>query len=217
MVRSLLAEIADMKDNAVSQAGTKGRGGLVVVGLWLATVGVAVVAILVTSASASPIGKGGQVNACYQAKGKEKGSMRVVAGKHCRQGERKLAWSLAGSQGTLGALGVPGAQGTEGSPGADGPPGPRGDDGAAGADGVAGVSMATLESRVTSLESEVTDLTGDLADVEGALGDVCEQTEALNSQVNLVGSAIGDIQLIGGLVSLVLPEVDPLDPFVCGP
>jgi hypothetical protein len=197
-----------MKDKAVSQVGIKGRGGLVAVGLWLATVGVAVIAILATSAAAaSPVGKGGQVNACYQVKGKEKGSMRVVAGKHCRRGERKLAWSLAGPQSTAAAAE---ARGPQGSPGAEGPPGPQG------LDGAPGDVAAALESKVTSLESEVTDLTSDLADVEGALGDVCEQTEALNSQVNLVGAAIGDIELIGGLVSLLLPEVDPLDPFVCG-
>ncbi len=183
---------------------------MVAVGLWLATVGVAVIAILVTSASAaSPVGKGGKVNACYQVKGKEKGSMRVVAGKHCRRGERRLAWSLAGPQGAVAAE----ARGPQGSAGAEGPPGPRGLEGA---DGASGNAVTTLETKVTSLESEVTDLTSDLTDVEGALGDVCEQTEALNSQVNLVGAAIGDIELIGGLVSLLLPEVDPLDPFVCG-
>lgn len=188
------------------------------VGLWLVMVGVAVFAILAASAAAaSPIGQGGQVHACYQVKGKEKGSMRVVAGKHCRPGERKLAWSLAGPQGMAGTQGTTGAQGLPGTAGA---PGSRGPDGAAGDDGAAGSpggGLATLETKVSSLESEVTDLTTDLTDVEGALGDVCEQTEALNSQVNLVGAAIGDIELIGGLVSLVLPEVDPLDAFVCGP
>jgi len=201
-----------MKENAVSQVVGRRRGVLAAVGLWLLMVGVAVFAILAASAAAAaPIGKGGQVHACYQVKGKEKGSMRVVAGRHCRRGERKLAWSLVGPAGTAGA---------QGSAGAAGAAGPRGSSGAAGDDGAAGsqgAGLAALESKVSSLEDEVTDLTEELIDVEGALGDVCDQTEALNSQVNLVGAAFGDIELIGGLVSLVLPEVDPLDSFVCGP
>jgi len=214
MFRQFLAEVTVMKNGAVFKSKVKVEPGLLVACLLLAAVGVLGIGIafVATAKAAPPIGKGGQVRACYQVKGKEKGSMRVVAGKHCRRGERKLAWSLMGPQGSDGAQGSAGSAGSQGQPGLDGA---AGSNGTSGASGVSTATVTSLESKVTSLESEVTGLTSDLTDVEGDLGDVCEQAEALNSQVNLVGAAIGDIELIGGLVSLVLPEVDPIDPFLC--
>lgn len=242
-----------MKNKAAPQADVKGRHGLIAAALPLAIVGMLAVVLGGTAAAAPPIGKDGQVHACYQVKGKEKGSMRVVAGKYCRRGERKLAWSIAGPQGPAGPQGAPGSSGGQGSVGQPGPEG-------AGGAGLAGATVTTLEDKITSLTSDVSDLkatlegvtnqqlkgalatvdgitnleltealtdlpalqtqvadlTANLGDVEDSVGEVCAQAESLTSQVNVVGDALGEIQLIGGIISLLLPEVDPLDDFVCG-
>ena len=49
--------------------------------------------------AAPPVGKDGQIHACYRVKGKPKGSLRVVpsAKKRCKRGERKVTWSVTGS------------------------------------------------------------------------------------------------------------------------
>lgn len=61
----------------------------------------AVVAIAAPAASAAtPIGSDGQIHACYKAKGKGKGTVRLVApGKACKakKGEKPIAWSAGGA------------------------------------------------------------------------------------------------------------------------
>jgi hypothetical protein len=255
-------------------------------------VGVLAVA-LGTAAAARPVGRDGQVHACYRVKGKEKGSMRVVAGKHCRRGERTLSWSLGGTPGAPGAAGAQGSAGNQGSAGQPGSDGTRGSTGPAATvaaledkisgltgdvdnlegtldgitndelkdalgtvDGITNLELIsalgklsavsgadledavgslpaveTLSTAVPALQTQVNGLTtglgvveGSLGDVEGSLGDVedsigkvCEQAESLTSQVNLVGAALGEVELVGGLATLLLPEVAPLDDFACSP
>ena len=61
----------------------------------------------------------GRIPACYVAKGKQKGELRVlVTGTKCRRAERKLVWNRRGIQG---AQGVAGPRGPQGVPGPAGP------------------------------------------------------------------------------------------------
>lgn len=182
---------------------------------------------LVGSASAAkPVGKDGRVYACYQVKqGKKvaKGSVRLVAKKaHCRRGERKLNWGVAGPAG---------------------PAGPAGANGVAGAQGPAGTNalekqVTELSTRVESLEATLAGVTSEtltqaLATVDGitnaqlletisSVADVnalCQQTEALTAQADgILGSleetALGGVIPIG--LSLLVPNLpDELGAFSC--
>ena len=58
----------------------------------------AIMLVVPLGAGAAKIGTGGTINACYKAKGKPKGALRVVApGKACKRkrGERPLSWAVA--------------------------------------------------------------------------------------------------------------------------
>ena len=51
-------------------------------------------AVIVGEASGALVGKDGRVYACYKAKGKRKGAVRLVAKKgKCHKGEKKVSWS----------------------------------------------------------------------------------------------------------------------------
>ena len=173
-----------MKTRAVLQGGT--RLGLVAI---TALVGAVLTAmVFVGSASAAPpVGKDGKIHACYRAKGKQKGAMRIVSGNRCRRGERRVAWIAAG------------AAGTPGQPGARGGPGPQGPAGAP-------ADPALLEARIAALTLKIDDL-------EGLL---CDQTALLTDQTNLLRGAIGGLSLnnvlavLGGLLNIpALPPVLP--------
>lgn len=172
------------------------------------------------------VGRDGKIHACYRVKGKPRGALRVVrsARAHCRRGERKVAWTVAG------AKGAPGSTGTTGEPG---------EQGQSGTQGTIGTTLTeqvkSLASRVESLEATLagvsnSDLTGMLATLQGvsnegltravdslpAIESACEQSEALTKQVNLVAAAVegldlnGVLKTLGGLLSIpALPE--PLD------
>ena len=208
----------------------------------LASLGLVVVAGLVSlalagTAIAAPIGKDGQIHACYRVKGKAKGAMRVTPpGKRCKRGERKLAWSVAGPAGPQGASGAQGGQGTQGSAGSTV---------SAGSSGSTGAGNVALETKVASLTLQVetlegildgvtnddltetinglplvkTGLAGLTSDVTGLtsdVGDLCTQATALTSQSNLLGTAIaglslnGALTVIGGLLNIpALPAALP--------
>jgi hypothetical protein len=217
------------------------KTGLGRVSLLLALIGLLSLALTTSALAAPAIGAGGQIGACYKSKGKAKGAMRVVpAGKKCRRGERKLAWSVAGPQG------APGAQGSAGSQGPAGTPGTPGASGADGANGVPGTAVLGLETQVASLTLQVealenilngvtnNDLTGVLdtldgltnAELLGAVGavpvlkTVCGQVSGLVSQSNLLGGSVGSLvtTLTGTLLGPIFGTVDPpdaLDPFAC--
>lgn len=131
------------------------------------------------------VGKDGKIHACYRVKGKPKGALRVVRGvrARCRRGERKVAWVVAGAIGQTGATGAPGSQGTSG-------------------EGSTQVTIAGLTEEVELLSGRVKELESVLEGVSHedlaraieslpVLESVCEQSEALTEQVNLLRGVIG--------------------------
>jgi len=190
----------------------------------------ALCAALATDVGAAKlVGKDGKVYACYKAKGKTKGAVRLVAKKgHCKRGEKKISWSAAGPAGESGQSGENGSGGESGSAGETGAPGVKGLEG----------KVQSLTSKVASLESVLqgitnTDLTGMLSKLQGISGTqlqeavasvanvkaLCTQATALTNQVDAVGSALGGVQL-GGTIPALLKLVVPappaaLQPFGC--
>lgn len=88
--------------------------------------------------AAKLVGKDGRVYACYKAKGKHKGAVRLVAKKgKCHKGEKKVSWSVAGPAGEKGSNGKAVARAeagraakkaraaNEGRPAKKAPPAPR--------------------------------------------------------------------------------------------
>jgi len=183
-----------MKANAVPQGAGKSRLG-VSLGLVAAVVGLITGLVLVGPATAASPVKDGQIRACYKAKGKSKGAMRVVKGKRCKRGERPLTWSVSGPAGASGAAGSQGSPGSQGVPGVQGNPGVAGSAGSAGA----GTSLASLETKVASLSLEV-DALEDLlvpkvTDLEGLLSgvDSGELSDALSKLDGVSGADLEDV------------------------
>ena len=191
---------------------------------------VALCAALATDAGAAKlVGKDGKVYACYKAKGKTKGAVRLVAKKgKCKHGEKKISWNSVGPAGEVGTNGENGGNGENGTAGA----------GEKGATGALEGRVTALTNKVTSLESVLSgitnsDLLGMLSKLQGisatqlqetvaSLADVkalCTQATALTTQVNGLGSALGGIELGGvipTLLNLVVPAVPAaLAPFGC--
>jgi hypothetical protein len=106
---------------------------------WVSYAIVAAVSGLAVSGIAAIAAKkpsGSQITACYA---KKSGALRVLkAGKRCKRGERKIAWTKNGARGTRGIRGARGSQGPEGGNGARGATGPAGVAGAPGANGSPG-------------------------------------------------------------------------------
>src|SRR3954447_3060844 len=105
----------------------------------------ALAALVLTSASASGaslVAKDGKIHACYKAKGKGKGTLRVVRNGRvkCPKKWKKTAWYAAGQ---------PGPQGEQG---------PRGETGSAGATGATGAPGRNENVVVNELEDKVTEL-----------------------------------------------------------
>ncbi len=176
-------------------------------------------------AAASLVGKDGKIHACYKAKGKGKGNLKVVRGAKakCPKGWKKTAWSATGS-------GSVGPTGPQGQPGQAGSVGPQGATGASGRS--ESVVVNELEDKVTELLTKVQSLETVLAGVtnlelkeaiesvakvealEGILEGVtnsdlleaiglapavtalCEQTEELNGQTTALGGTLGALNTI---------------------
>jgi hypothetical protein len=186
----------------------KGRIGLALLG--------ALSALLLLSApasGASPIAKDGKIHACYKAKGKGKGTLRVVrsAKVRCPKKWRKVAWSVAGPSGSQGAAGSPGSTGEAGA-------------GLPGLSGAAGTVVKGLEDKVTELLKKVESLEAILkgvtnAELLAALATtqaLCAQVSILTGQLNTVEEALGGLSLntaltaIGGLLEIpALPGALP--------
>jgi hypothetical protein len=198
---------------------------------WTALVlaSLACLAVLVASgaesaAAAGLVGKDGKLYACYRTKGKAKGAVRLVSKrKHCRRGEKKVAWN---------ATGVAGENGQGGS---------NGESGAGGELGLAGLEtrVEKLLGRTESLEDKLkgitnTDLTGLLSKLNGVsatqlqeavkavanVNALCAQAKALTTRANEFGTLIGGLSvnnalaLLGG--ALAIPAVpSPLSAFGC--
>src|SRR3954447_18329042 len=87
--------------------------------------------VFLTSSPASAAGivaKDGKIHACYKAKGKGRGTLRVVRnGKvHCPKRWKKVAWYASGVPGGQGEAGAPGSAGEGGTNGSSGLPGTTG-------------------------------------------------------------------------------------------
>jgi hypothetical protein len=186
-------------------------------------------ALAADAGAAKLVGKDGKVYACYKAKGKSKGAVRLVAKKgKCKRGEKKVSWSVAGPAGESGQSGENGSGGESGA---------AGETGATGVKGLEGRVQA-LSTKVTALESILggitnADLTGLLAKLQGisptqlqeavaSVADVkalCTQATALTSQVDALGTSLGGVSLGGTipvLLKLVVPAVPTaLQPFGC--
>jgi hypothetical protein len=176
--------------------------------------GVVLLICLVAPAAQGAVGQDGQIHACYRVKGKPKGALRVVqsAKARCRRGERKAAWSAAGSSG----IASQGAQGTQGQAGTGG---------SAGDEAALKAQVGALSLKVEALEGILQgitngDLTGMLATLSGvtnpellgAIGsvplveEVCGQTEELTGRSNALLGLLDTLDLLN---ALSIPEALP--------
>lgn len=148
------------------------------------------------------IGGDGKIHACYRVKGKPRWNLRVVRSRktRCRRGERKVAWA---------ATAVPGPAGTGG---AQGMPGTGGSQSALTTKLTEQVN--SLSTRVDSLEATLQNVTNE--DLTAAIDSLplveslCEQSEDLTKQVNLLGGAIGDLGLSAPLEAIGVLEIPEL-------
>jgi hypothetical protein len=145
--------------------------------------------------AAKPVGKDGKIHTCYKAKGKAKGSLRVVpAGKKCMKGWRKLAWTAAAGTGGTGASGAAGtgAQGSNGSGGGNGNNGNNGTDGSN--------EVAVLQTKVASMSLK-------LEGLEKVLGGLTNSdlTGAVNALDGVSGSELqGALDTLDGVTGAEL-------------
>jgi hypothetical protein len=174
---------------------------------------VALCAALATDAGAAKlVGKDGKVYACYKAKGKTKGAVRLVTKKgKCKHGEKKISWNSVGPAGESGTNGESGSNGENGTAGA----------GEKGATGALEGRMTALTNKVTSLESILsgitnTDLLGMLSKLQGISGTqlqetvasladakaLCAQASVLTSRANELTAGFGGLSLNGILTGL---------------
>ena len=175
------------------------------------------------ASAASLAGKDGMIHACFKAKGKAKGTLRVVrsAKAKCPRGWKKTAWNARGpaSSGGGGEAGSPGSNGEGGGSGAPGA------NGAAGAKG----SVASLETQVTELLTKVKSLESILsginnAQLKEAIGAVpvvrtlCAQAGKLNEQSTELGKSVQALNgVLGPLLIAFVPVTVPtaLPAFAC--
>jgi len=163
------------------------------------------------ASAASLVGKDGKIHACYKAKGKGKGTLRVVrsAKVKCPKRWKKVAWYASGQAGPQGQSGAPGAPGETGTNGGSGLPGTTGT-----------VTVQALEDKVTELLTKVQSLETILKGIdntqlkeaiagiakvealETAVGSLCTQASTLTSRSNALENAIGGLSLNAVLTTL---------------
>lgn len=181
--------------------------------------------VLFTTSPASAAGivaKDGRIHACYKAKGKGKGTLRVVrsAKARCPKKWKKVAWSASA------ASGPQGEQGPRGENGATGATGPTGAQGAPGRNENAVVNE--LEDKVTELLTKVQSLEAILNGINNTqlkeaiaavpvVGELCTQTKALTEKSGELGTALEGLKtVLGTLTILALPTIPTaLAPFEC--
>jgi hypothetical protein len=173
------------------------------------------VALLLTSATGSATAaslatRDGRIHACYKAKGRGKGTLRVVrsAKARCPRGWKKTAWS---------ASGAPGAAGENGGNGV-GEPGSAGGNGATGTAGT-NAKVSSLESQVTELLTKLKSLESVLAGITNTqlkeaignvpvVGSLCAEAKKLNEQSNGLGTALSAVNtILDPLTLLPLPTI----------
>jgi hypothetical protein len=186
-------------------------------------------AVIVGGASGALVGKDGRVYACYKAKGKRKGAVRLVAknGK-CHKGEKKVSWGAA--------AGPSGENGQNGENGVGGEGGAGGEKGATATQGLE-KQVQSLTSKITQLESVLkgitnTELLGALGKLQGIsptqlqeavasvakVTSLCSQTSKLTGQSNALGEALGGLKLVTALpvtLETIAPIPNPLSSFSC--
>jgi hypothetical protein len=150
--------------------------------------------VLFTSAPATAgiVARDGKIHACYKAKGKGKGTLRVVrsAKVKCPKRWKKTAWYAAGRPGPQGEQGPQGQTGTTGATGATGAQGAPGRN--------ENVVVNELEDKVTELLTKVKELEA-LVPVVGAL---CTQASTLTEQADSMEEALGGLKLNAVLTTL---------------
>lgn len=150
-----------------------------------------------TASAAPPVARDGKIYACYKAKGKGKGTLRLVRnGKvRCQRKWKKVSWYAKGAGY---GFGTPIA----------GPAGPTGPQGEQGVPGTAGnVVVEQLEDKVAELLTKVGNLEAVLLgvtntdllnaiDVVPAVGALCEQAEDLTDQTTALGTTLGSLNTL---------------------
>jgi hypothetical protein len=186
----------------------------------LALLGVLGALLIAAPASgASLIAKDGKIHACYKAKGKGKGTLRVVrsAKVKCPKRWKKVAWNAAGPAGPQGEAGAPGGTGQPGSAGGTGLPGTP-----------ATATVQQLEDKVTELLTKVQSLESVLKGINNqqlkdaiaavpVVDALCGQAKSLNEQSTALGTALGGLTtVVDTLTVMGLPSVPTaLPPFEC--
>jgi hypothetical protein len=192
----------------------------------------ALAALVLTSASASGaslVAKDGKIHACYKAKGKGKGTLRVVrnAKIKCPKKWKKTSWYAVAPAGPSAAVGPAGPTGPQGAQGEKGLPGTAGN-----------VVVEGLEDKVTELLEKVQSLEAILKGVtnaelkeaianiakvetlEGVVGSLCTQASLLTTQM---GSLQGSIEALNPVVEVLAPLFTApaipvvLKPYSCPP
>jgi hypothetical protein len=178
-------------------------------------------------ASAGIVAKDGKIHACYKAKGKGKGTLRVVrsAKVKCPKKWKKASWYASGPAGPQGASGSPGGNGETGTNGSNGLPGTP----------ATATVVKGLENKVTELLSKVQSLESILNGIdnqqlkeaiagiaktealEAAVGSLCTQASALTSKSGELGSTLGGLSTVLKTLTVVaLPSIPTsLAPFSC--
>jgi hypothetical protein len=187
---------------------------------------------LLTSAPASAAGivaNDGKIHACYKAKGKGKGTVRLVrsAKVKCPKKWKKASWYASGQAGPQGDSGAPGNPGETGTNGGSGLPGTTGT-----------VTVKALQDKVTELLTKVQSLetilrgidntqlkeaiaaVANVKALESTVATLCTQSSTLTNQANALESALGGLSLntalttLGGVLNVpALPG--PLSSFSC--
>ena len=190
----------------------------------------AVGALLLSGTAASAggvIAKDGKIHACYKAKGRGKGTLRVVrnAKVRCPRRWRKVSWYASGPAGPQGAAGSPGGNGETGTNGSSGLPGTP----------ATATVVKGLEDKVTELLTKVQSLETILNGIdnqqlkeaiagiaktealEAAVGSLCTQASALTEKSGELGTALGALStVLDTLTALALPEIPAaLPPYGC--
>jgi hypothetical protein len=179
------------------------------------------------ASAAGIVAKDGKIHACYKAKGKGKGTLRVVrnAKVKCPKKWKKASWYASGPAGQQGASGSPGGNGETGTNGSSGLPGTP-----ATATVVKGLEdkVTELLTKVQSLESILngignTQLKEAIAGIaktealEGVVGSLCTQASALTEKSGELGTALGGLKtVLDTLTVLALPSIPTaLSPYSC--
>lgn len=167
------------------------------------------------TAAAQSLGNDGTIHACYKAKGKNKGALRVVpTSQGCRKlpGFRPVSWSASGPPGGTGSQGVAGTAGEQG---------PQGDSGAEGKEGPQGVAsqvektlidtVKTQAGQIDTLNKQVTDLTAEVLDLGGKVIDLTGGVTSFEDKMSVLVKELVDLEVhmfgledeIGGLEDTV--------------